>query len=674
MKKKSVFVEDGLPGAGSGGWSNSLGMRMVPIPAGSFQMGCGEGDFDERPVHRVTITRSFLMAETEVTNAQYEQFDPAHRRFRARRGLSIKDDEAVIFVSWHEAVTFCAWLSEKEGRTYRLPTEAEWEYACRAGTTTAYHTGETLPEEFHRIQETDWNPRPVSLKVGGTPANPWGLRDMHGNVEEWCLDWYGPYEAGPQSDPVGRSAGDFKVTRGGSHNTEVVFLRGANRLGTLPEEKHWFTGFRVVCAEMLASKPLPPPPPPLWAGEVKMGASDWRPKADMSLPYFAPPLRFVRIAPKSNGPLFYMHNHAPAVTWCDNGDILAAWFSTRLERGRELTIAASRLRAGASEWDPADEFFKAPDRNMTGSSLFNDGQGTIYHVNGLEVGARWVNMAVVMRSSLDNGATWSRPRLIVPKHQLHNQPLSAMIKTKAGVMIQPCDACWNGFNGTTVHVSTDGGLTWFEPGANSEPPKFEEGLSGALIAGTHAGLVELDDGRLMALGRSDSIKGRMPMSISSDLGRTWNYSATEFAPLHWGQRLALIRLREGPLLLCSFTNSLEFETPPGMEITDASGAKRKVFGLFAAISEDEGRTWPYRRLVTEDKPGVTMKWIGSPIHKVEEDGAASPGLVKELDASRAEPKGYLCATQSPDGMIHLLSSMNHYQFNLAWLKTPPPPL
>ena len=147
-----------------------------------------------------------------------------------------------MFVSWHEAVRFCRWLSQKEGRPYRLPTEAEWEYACRAGTSTAFHTGNALPEIFHKQQERRDEPVPVSLHIGRTPPNPWGLFDMHGNVEEWCDDWYGPYEADDQTDPVGRADGDFKMTRGGSHNTLVAYLRSANRQGTLPEDKHWLIG------------------------------------------------------------------------------------------------------------------------------------------------------------------------------------------------------------------------------------------------------------------------------------------------------------------------------------------------------------------------------------------------------------------------------------------------
>ncbi|MBM4084607.1 MAG: formylglycine-generating enzyme family protein, partial [Planctomycetes bacterium] len=160
--------------------TNSIGMKFVRIEPGSFMMGQTDGDWDERPAHKVTLSRPFYMAATEVTNAQYELFDPKHRELRGKRGLSKADDEAVIFVSWHDAVRFCEWLSKKEGRPYRLPTEAEWEYACRAGTTTAYHTGDTLPAAYHKVQRFEWNPQPVSLAVGQTP-NPWGLWDMNGN-------------------------------------------------------------------------------------------------------------------------------------------------------------------------------------------------------------------------------------------------------------------------------------------------------------------------------------------------------------------------------------------------------------------------------------------------------------------------------------------------------------
>ncbi|MHC4463013.1 MAG: SUMF1/EgtB/PvdO family nonheme iron enzyme [Planctomycetota bacterium] len=189
---------------------NSIGIKLVRIEPGSFLMGQERGgDWDERPVHKVNISKRFYIATTEVTNAQYEQFDAGHRKLRGKSGLSKEDDEAVVFVNWHEADRFCQWLSKKEGRPYRLPTEAEWEYACRAGTTTPYYTGNALPDAYHKNQTETWQPKPVSLKVATTSANKWGLHDIHGNVEEWCYDWYGPYMQTEQTDPVGRAGGDY---------------------------------------------------------------------------------------------------------------------------------------------------------------------------------------------------------------------------------------------------------------------------------------------------------------------------------------------------------------------------------------------------------------------------------------------------------------------------------
>ncbi|HOF41866.1 MAG TPA: SUMF1/EgtB/PvdO family nonheme iron enzyme, partial [Candidatus Hydrogenedentes bacterium] len=171
-------------------------MEFVRITPGTFMMGQAEGgDWDEAPAHEVTISKPFHLAATEITNAQYEAFDPEHRAFRGEKGFAKDDDEAVVFVSWHNAVAFCAWLSEKEEKPYRLPTEAEWEYACRAGTGTLYWTGDSLPEVHHKHQEEFWYPVPVGLHVGMAPPNPWGLHDMHGNVEEWCLDWYGHHSS-----------------------------------------------------------------------------------------------------------------------------------------------------------------------------------------------------------------------------------------------------------------------------------------------------------------------------------------------------------------------------------------------------------------------------------------------------------------------------------------------
>lgn len=640
-------------------FSNSLGMTFVRIAPGTFRMGAkpGEGTpynvhHDERPAHEVTIEQSFYVAETPVTNAQFEAFDESHAARRGRRGISTDDDEAAVNVSWHDAVAFCEWLSEREGRPYRLPLEAEWEYACRAGTETPFYTGTELPRDFHRQQEDSWHPTPVELTVGETPSNDWGLRDLHGIVEEWCHDWYGPYVDGPQTDPAGREDGLVKVTRGGSHNTDVAYLRAANRSGTFPEDRNWLIGFRPVIATFPDTDPLPASGPQPWAQGVDSAARDWCSHEEA---YFEGPIRFVGEPVDSSTPTFG-HNHCPSLTWCENGDLLAVWFATDDEGGREMTILGSRRRAGNDEWDRPSEFFNAPDRNVTGSALFHDpDDGTLYHFNGVGASSHWANLALVLRKSDDDGVTWSKPRFVDPDHGYRNQVISGTIKTDDGHLIQPCDAVSGGQGGTAIHVSPDGGTTWRDPGREQPAPQYEEGRSGGTIAGIHGGIVELDDGRFLALGRSDDVDGRMPRSVSNDAGQTWRYSSSAFPPIGTGQRLVLTRLREGPLLYVGFTDSSAvLDDPSGMNMIAPDGVVRRCYGLFAAVSFDEGDSWPSRRLLSPGDPARTL------------DGGAWTGEFV-ADETHGEPQGYLAATQTPDGVVHLLSSALHYQFDVDWL-------
>jgi formylglycine-generating enzyme required for sulfatase activity len=415
-------------------YTNSLGMKFVRIEAGTFDMGqlktplplevfrpgadfLSVGDFDERPVHDVTISRPFYMGVCEVTNFEYELFDSRHKALRGKdNGLSQEDDEAVINVNWYDAQTFCRWLSDREGLPYRLPTEAEWEYACRAGTTTNYHAGDILPEQYHKNQRRTGGPTPVSLHVGRTPANTWGLYDMHGNVEEWCHDWYGPYQPGRQVDPVGYESGNCRVTRGGSHGTHIYYLRSANRLGAMAQSRNWITGFRVVIGELPDTKPLSADKQPYRKDVVDSKSPRRRRRAkgpDAQGPYFKGPRQFVRIPTEMNGPVFASHNHGPCVVACPNGDLLAGWFSTVTEGGRELVVAGSRLPAGADEWKPAFQFFDTPDRNETGPGLWFDGKDTLYHFASASFAA--VSRTILaMRTSKDNGATWTAPHIILP--------------------------------------------------------------------------------------------------------------------------------------------------------------------------------------------------------------------------------------------------------------------
>ena len=525
----------GLPGYSQEVFKSFI--PMVQIPAGSFYMGSdglGE-DFDEAPIHQVVFSRPFRMGVTEITNVQYELFRPEHRALRGKNGVSREDDEAVVNVSYFDAVAFCEWLSQKEGKTYRLPTEAEWEYACRAGTYTLFFTGDGLPAVYHRNQKVARNFDPVSLKVAQTPPNAFGLYDMHGNVEEWCLDWYAPYSGEKQMDPAGPLSGEFRVTRGGSHHTPEKYLRSANRMAMIPEDKHSQTGFRVVEADIPLNVSSTSAPIPFNREFVESSSIKWK-KISAEMPIFMSPIPFVVRPACDSGIPFYLHNHQPAVTWCDNGDLLAIWFSANEENGRGMVVLGSRLRRGHNDWDEASLFFKVPDRNMTGSALLNDGRGTIYHVNGVEASGDWQNLAMVLRVSTDNGASWSTPRLIAPEHAKRHQVIAGTIRTREGWLVQVCDAGPGSHDGAAIHISKDEGKTWYDPWDGAPLPDFKEGGTGSTIAGIHAGIVQLKNGNLMALGRGNSIRNkegklRMPMSISDDMGKNWKYMASELPPI-----------------------------------------------------------------------------------------------------------------------------------------------
>lgn len=622
-------------------YKNAIGMRLARIEPGHFLMGSERGDLDELPVHRVAVTRPFYMGVHQVTNAEYERFDPRHRDLRGKLGFSLADDEAVVFVSWHEAAAYCRWLSERDGRPYRLPTEAEWEYACRAGTLSEYSTGDAFPRSRYRNQQHSWYPDPVKTKkefevvpltVGQFEPNAWGLHDMHGNVEEWVLDWYGPYAEGEQSDPVGRADGDFKITRGGSHSTDARYLRAAERMATLPEDKHWLIGFRVVLGELPDTVPLPPAAPYPYQIGVSQSVPDWPDEAAKAdAPCFAEPKVYVKLTPSERGP-FYRHNHSPYVAETPNGDLLAAWFTTNEESGREMKLVASRLRHGAEEWDDASLFWDAPDRNMTGGAFWVDEAGKLYHICGLGAAGTWGTLVQVLRTSTDNGVTWSKGKILYPEHGVRTMPIPSLFKTRSGALVLSCDAETGSTGGSTIWISKDEGDSWYD--------------AGGLIRGIHAPVEELSDGRLLAFGRGDEMHGRMAKSISADMGRTWRYEESEFDPIGMGQRAVLRRLKEGPLFLASFAD--------GMDIVDRSGRTRKISGLFAAVSYDDGETWPCKRLVSTDEDGGV--W----------DGGAWTGEFR-MDRSHAEPKGYLAMVQGRDGTIHLLSSRIHYAFNLQWV-------
>ena len=632
-------------------YTNSMGMKFVQVEPGIFEMGqlktplpsevlpslesgygggyfdlLANGDFDERPVHTVKISKPFYMGSFEVTNFQYELFEREHKLLRGKNGLSKGDDEPVIFVNWYQARAFCDWLSEKEGLPYRLPTEAEWEYACRADTTTNFYTGDTLPKEF-----SDKNGK--QLDVGQTKPNSWGLYDMHGNVEEWCYDWYGPYVKKRQKDPVGYMDGDLRVTRGGSHGTNSYYLRSANRMGTVPEDKHEYIGFRVVIGQMPETKPLSKPPKPLCQQNViQRSPEEIRKGPDPDKPYFKGPRKYVKIPRDAAGPLFAAHNHNPQIVACPNGDLLATWCSSVTERRREMTIGGTRLRYGREQWDLASLFWDGPDRNNTAPGMWSDENGKIYWTTGLSAGANYGQSAKVLRTSTDSGATWSRARIMAYGRE-GPLPGSVAFKLKDGTLVG------NAF--VRMMVSRDNGLTWVDPGGR--------------VRGGHICSVLLKDGKFFLLTREEEVDGMMAISSSDDLGKSYTYRASIFPPIGGGQSPAMFRLKEGPIFFATFAGRAM-----GMTITDSSGTKRKVRGLIAAISEDECKSWSNVKLVTDDGPGKSA--------------TSTDGGCFAFSQRNSEYRGYMSACQAPNGLVHLMTSRSHYTFNLAWLKTPNEPL
>jgi len=240
-----------------------ISLEMVQIPVGSFKMGSpeGEGTDDERPQHNVTV-QQFFLGKYQVTQEEWAivattfpkveiNIDPDPSRFKGKR-LPIER------VLWDDAKEFCARLSKKTKREYRLPSEAEWEYACRAGTTTPFHFGSTITTELANYNGNSvygdgkkGEYRKKTTEVGAFPPNPFGLYDMHGNVLEWCQDQYhNSYDGAPEDGTawLGENDNQIRMLRGGSWSSNPVFCRSVNRRYDDGGDWNNNIGFRVVCS------------------------------------------------------------------------------------------------------------------------------------------------------------------------------------------------------------------------------------------------------------------------------------------------------------------------------------------------------------------------------------------------------------------------------------------
>lgn len=683
---------------------NSIGMKMLRLEPGVFVMGetnqtpeslkgpryITDGDYDEHPAHKVTISRAFYISETPVTIEQYRQFK------REYAGLDIFDPY-VAGVSWDDATEFCKWLSKKEGKPYHLPTEAEWEYAARAGTNTLFWSG-------NASNKTD-------------APNAWGLKDIGYGVPEWVQDWYGTYPDGDQTDPVGPATGMTRVVRDGGIEmrdlapkedkanrlgfkatarkdipafyrragddfqgfaaVQPYYRRSANRASMIPDLPSptntgaatpytHYIGFRVVQAALPATPPtaVAKPFPIDGVIESKIGATQ---SPDPSKSYFkARPM--LPIPPENDQgggiaavglhPGIGAHNHSGSLTVAPNGDVLHFSYSStagNTETDHNSRIIITRLRRGAAQWDMPDLFYDIADIDDQAMLAWND-NGKLWFFSG---GRDFGDVKFKYATSTDSGATWTK--LTTP----------VVTEQKGYVEAQPITSAFRGTDGT-IYFGSDGkggdSLLW----ASHDNSKTWQDAGGR-TAGRHTTFVQLKDGRILGMGgKSTDIDGYMPKVYSSDGGKTWSKAEkTEFAALGGNQRPVILRLHSGRLFFASdFQYSLaqkQLIANPGQ--TGAWGGKTtapesiKQRGSFVALSDDEGKTWRIKRLE------LALPHESRRIPNIKR----GTNVVSDHDYGTL---GYTAAAQAPNGVIHLMTSMNHpsmhFEMNEAWILSDEP--
>lgn len=621
-------------------FTNSIGIKMIRIPAGKFRMGdlqprtqykpdqfLARVHYDERPAHEVTISHPFYMSENEITAKQYQAFQ-----------MSYEDEgnfsPSASGMSWYDAVRFTQWLSRKEHRNYRLPTEAEWEYACRAGSISPFSSGN--------------QPLPSGQ------ANAWGLTNMESGVPEWVLDWYGPYPGSPQTDPVGPDNGFSKVVRGGGFmtvrrgqeedNTFVpAYRRCANRASVAPGyHGQEVIGFRIVMAPMPYTKPWPQYKPFVRSFVKSAGSVPVAARPDPSKPWFQqrdmlpiPPenASTLEIEAAGFGGGIHDHNHSPGLAVMPNGDVLAIFFSSSAagsEYAPSTSFVATRLRFGSNEWDPPELFYDFADVNDQSALLWADGGKVNFFGGGIGL----VGVPFRWTWSNDSGATWSPikfPVLLGSVGGYSPQPITSAFRGPRGTLYVATDA----IGGKSVLWSShDKGKTWEDTGGRT--------------GGRHTAFVVLKDGCILGMGgKNTNIDGYMPESISCDGGHTWTVRKSRFAALGSNQRPTIIRLADGRLFFASNFQNRRQKAPAGI----------KQRGAFVALSSDEGQTWKIKRLSTA---------LPHESHVV-----PPRGQWHERDYGGDATLGYTVAAQAPNGLIYLISTMNHpaqeFEMNEAWI-------
>lgn len=604
-------------------FKNNQGIVMWKIVADSFVMGGGKAIYnsDALPVHKVTITEDYYISQEPITVEQFNAFT------NDKYGKTISYGQYsgyVLGVSYEDAIEYVEWLSEKEGKPYYLPTEAQWEYAAR---------------QSNRI--------PIDR-----------MCDIH--IREWCYDWYASYNDKPVEDPAGPINGSFRCVRGGfldnpnKYNSFPLepYFRGAMPPGYKHNEKDYHNdfgkhpiGFRVVMSK--APKPKGKQRPYFLSVGVRQETQDYcYASPDKEKPYFrkryifpTPPdngtAQEIRVTGFSNG--FRHHHHSPGFTAAANGDLLFSAYSTYHEYDAESGLVGCRLRVGEDQWGMPDVFLNGVGVNDHAPMFYTDKSGVIYHFWG------WPQMDSAYPFqyvfSTDNGETWSDvqfPLFSNKAEDVCKQPVNSCVEAMDGTFYLASDSSANlNIDDTGVQRvgstsvlwrSRDGKKTW-------ENPKSK-------TAGRHSTVVELKDGSILALGGKNSdIDGYMPGAITKDGGDSYKVFKTPFPALNSGQRPSILRLKSGRLVVCG-----DYQTKKNLK----PGDMQDKSGSYVAWSDNDGVNWNFKQL-----------W-GTQTQKKE------PYLF-----GGASTLGYSAMKQSLDGLIHIVCSnvqpLLHLCFNEAWL-------
>jgi len=510
-------------------WTNSLGMTFVRVMPGTFTMGTGDGhriqdsgstDYDEQPAHEVTITKPFYMLQNKVSQTHYQQ-----------SGLPGSASD----ISWDNADAFCQWLSQQDGMSYRLPTEAQWEYVYE---------------------------------------NPGQVQNMSGR--EWTNDWHGVYLANYLVDPVGPSTGLLKVVRRDGQDREAFPPNATSSPWPLPN-----MSFRVVME-------FDPPeqafvgPPPFPQAAIKQSAAAALQGPNPSVPYFT--VRFaISIPPDNSGvgdasvlgvcPSVMYHQHSPGFEVMPNGDALAVWFSAyEGEFEDDVRFVQGRLRYGSDRWDLPTLFYDFKHMNEQSGLLWTENDGTVWFLGGGRIDGS-DRLPFKVGKSTDSGATWTLwlPRISGGVDNFTPQPCQNAFRSPAGDLYFAMDA---GGGESFLWRSQDNGTTWRDTGGRTN--------------GRHSTVVPLNNGTVLSIGgKNTDIDGYMPQCTSSNWGGSWgNERRTPFSELGSNQRPCVIRMLNAKLAFCCDAQHRNGDRP------DLPYPR----GCIVAISDNEGSSWYIKNL------------------------------------------------------------------------------